>query len=129
VLENYLGMVADYPEAYEGKQGFDFVKTVPTVWDDTKVVAAKLDQYAVIARKKNSNWWLGAINNLEKREINISLAFLGDEKYRAYIYMDDQAPESDPNQLLMKEQEVSGSDMLLLNLSGSGGAAIRFEKQ
>lgn len=26
VLENFLGMVADYQEAYEDKPGFDFVK-------------------------------------------------------------------------------------------------------
>jgi alpha-glucosidase len=33
VLENYLGMVCDYPAAYEGQPGFEFLKMVPTIWD------------------------------------------------------------------------------------------------
>ncbi len=128
VLENYLGMVADFPAAYEGKEGFDFVKTVPTVWDDTRVVAAKPDQYAVVARKKGDEWWLGAINNAEKRSIDISLSFLDSEKYKAIIYMDDDETEKDPNYLSVKEREVSKNDHINLRLSGSGGAAIRFVK-
>ncbi|MEO8862685.1 MAG: glycoside hydrolase family 97 catalytic domain-containing protein, partial [Ginsengibacter sp.] len=33
VLENYLQMVCDYPAAYEGQPGFDFIKEIPTTWD------------------------------------------------------------------------------------------------
>jgi len=128
VLENYLGMVADYPEAYEGKAGFDFIKEVPTVWDDTRTVAAKPDQYAIIARKNKSDWWLGAISNHEKRAVDISLAFLGKDKYRALIYSDGEATAEDPNQIVFREIEVSGNSSLTLNLAGNGGAAIRFVK-
>src|SRR6266700_3093559 len=45
VLENYLDMVCDYPEAYEGQKGFDFIKAVPTIWDDTKVIDAAVGRY------------------------------------------------------------------------------------
>lgn len=129
VLENYLGMVADYPEAYEGKDGFDFVKDVPTVWDDTKVVAAKTDQYAVVARKKNNDWWLGAINNHQKKSVSISLAFLGSAKYKALIYIDDETTQKDFNHVAVEQRVVTGSDNLILQMNGSGGAAIKFEQQ
>ena len=33
VLESYLGMICDTPEAYEGQPGFEFLQTVPTTWD------------------------------------------------------------------------------------------------
>jgi len=41
VLESYLGMVCDYPEAYEGQPGFEFIQQVPTVWDETKVFGGR----------------------------------------------------------------------------------------
>jgi alpha-glucosidase len=30
VFENANAMVCDYPEAYEGQEGFDFIQKVPT---------------------------------------------------------------------------------------------------
>ena len=81
VFENYLQMVCDYPAAYEGQEGFEFIKKVPTVWDETKVSDAKIGEYISIARRKDNDWYLGAVNNHSAREINISLNFLGDGKY------------------------------------------------
>lgn len=63
VLENYQGMVCDYPAAYEGQPGFDFLKLVPTVWDETKVLDAKVGEYIIVARKKDNEWFIGSITN------------------------------------------------------------------
>ncbi|HVX49829.1 MAG TPA: glycoside hydrolase family 97 catalytic domain-containing protein [Chitinophagaceae bacterium] len=43
VLQNALSMVCDYPAAYEGQPGFEFIQQVPTNWDDTKVPAADVE--------------------------------------------------------------------------------------
>ncbi|MBC8005024.1 MAG: glycoside hydrolase family 97 catalytic domain-containing protein, partial [Verrucomicrobia bacterium] len=45
ILENHVSMVCDYPEAYEGQQGFDFIREVPTVWDQTVVPGAATGQW------------------------------------------------------------------------------------
>ena len=37
-FDNPAPMVADYPIAYEGQAGFDFLKLVPTWWDETRVL-------------------------------------------------------------------------------------------
>jgi hypothetical protein len=36
-----LRMPADYPEAYEGQPGLEFIEKAPTVWDETKVLAGR----------------------------------------------------------------------------------------
>src|SRR5436853_5385334 len=77
VLENYLQMVCDYPAAYEGEQGFDFIKEVPTTWDETEVIDAKVGEYISIARRKGNDWYIGTITNHEAREVKIPLNFLG----------------------------------------------------
>ncbi len=44
VLENYLPMLCDYPDAYIGEPGFELLKNIPTVWDKTHVTDAKVGE-------------------------------------------------------------------------------------
>jgi alpha-glucosidase len=77
---NYIG---DEPE-------LEFFNNVPTVWDETKVLNAKIGEYGVIARKKGNEWFVGGINGEEARTLNISFSFLDPGvKYSAKIYSDD----------------------------------------
>ncbi|MEO8474201.1 MAG: glycoside hydrolase family 97 protein [Chryseolinea sp.] len=121
VLESYLGMVCDYPDAYEGQAGFDFVKQVPTVWDETRVLDAKLHEYIVIARRKGSDWYVGAINNSTPRDLNVSLAFLSNKIYNTTTYVDKG--EGDPNSLEIANKTVSNADNLSIHLNSGGGMA------
>jgi alpha-glucosidase len=38
VFESPLEMVSDYPEQYKGQKAFDFIKQVPTTWDEVRVI-------------------------------------------------------------------------------------------
>jgi len=44
-----------------------FFDAVPTVWDDTKVIHGSIGQYAVIARKSGSDWFIGCMNSAQPR--------------------------------------------------------------
>ena len=127
VLETYLNMVCDYPAAYEGQPGFDFVKKVPTVWDETKVLNAKVGEYITMARKKNNEWFIGSINNHQAREISISLDFLGVGEYVAEIYMDAEDAGNNPNHLSKQSRAVKSTDILSLQLAAGGGAALHIK--
>jgi len=121
VLESYLGMVCDYPEAYEGQPGFDFIKEVPTVWDETKVVDASVNEFITIARKKNNNWYVGTINNHDAREIAVPLNFLDDSDYIADIYTDADDVNENPNNLNKKTIPVTRKDVLKIKIASGGG--------
>jgi len=128
VLQNPLGMVCDYPAAYEGQPGFEFIKEVPTTWDATKVVDAKVGEYIVIARKKGSDWFAGAITNHSERLIDIPLSFLDEAKYVAEIYSDAVDVNVEPNHLQRQIKEVTNKDILSVRLAAGGGVAICFRK-
>ena len=128
VLENYLGMVCDYPEAYENQPGFEFIKEVPTIWSQTKVIDSKVDEYIIIARRHNDNWYLGAINNHQERKIDVPLNFLGDGNYIAEIFSDSSDTNLNPNHILKQSRYVEKNDSISLQLSSGGGAAIIFKK-
>ena len=51
VYESPLMMVSDSPEAYRGAVGTDFIRQVPTSWDETRVLAGDVAEYVVIARR------------------------------------------------------------------------------
>ena len=127
VLETFLNMVADYPAAYEGQPGFEFVKTVPTVWDETKVLDAKVGEYVIIARKKDNEWFIGAITNRQSREISVSLSLLEAGEYMADIYTDAADVEKNPNHLNKQGRVVKNTDTIKINLAGGGGAALHIK--
>ncbi len=126
VLESYLAMVADYPEAYEGQEGFEFIKAVPTTWDETRVLAAEVDHYLVIARRKGDNWYLGAINDQTPRRLEIPLRFLGQGRFTADIYADHPEVGENPNQVLHQRLQLGPEDVLTLELAPGGGQAVQF---
>jgi alpha-glucosidase len=123
VLENYLGMVCDYPDAYEGQTGFDFIKDVPTVWDETRVLDAKVGEYIVIARRKGDNWYLGGITNNVGRKIDLTLKFLGSKTFSLKLYADDLQSKSDLDKLRIETRKVDASDVLSLEMAPGGGVA------
>ena len=128
VLESYLAMVADYPEAYLKQPGFEFLQKVPTTWDETRVPLAEVGQFATTARRKGTDWYMGTINSTTARKINIPLAFLGKGKYHATIYSDAKDVATHPNHLDKVEKVVSATDSMEAILAASGGHVVHFAK-
>ena len=129
VLENYLGMVCDYPDAYLGQPGFDFLKQVPTVWDETKVIDAKVGEWVSIARRKGTDWFVGTITNWTGRDVNLHLSFLSPGEYTAEIYSDAPDVDENPNHLTQQKISVTNSDTLHVHLGAGGGQVIRLTKR
>lgn len=129
VLESYLSMAADYPAAYEGQPGFEFLKQVPTTWDETKVPDAEVGKYVTIARRKGNDWYVGSINNSEARTIQIPLKFLSPGNYAAEIYSDATDVAENPNHLIKEVRTVNSSDVITIKSAAGGGQVMRLIKQ
>lgn len=125
ILENHISMVCDYPDAYEGQDGFDFIREVPTVWDQTVVPGAEPGQWISIARRKGKDWYIGTITNSTARKVTFPLDFLPPGNYYAEIYKDAPDAANNPNNLLKETKYVHSSDNMILNLPAGGGVAIR----
>ncbi|MEP6713208.1 MAG: glycoside hydrolase family 97 protein [Ferruginibacter sp.] len=129
VLENYLQMVCDYPAAYEGQPGFEFIKAIPTTWNETKVTDAKPGEFITIARRKDQDWYVGTINNHAAREVAIPLSFLQGGNYIAEIYTDADDANENPNNLLKQTKIVTAKDVLHLKIAAGGGEVMHIKKQ
>jgi alpha-glucosidase len=126
VFESPLTMVSDYPEAYKGQKDFEFIKEVPSSWDETRVAGGKVGEYITLARKKGADWYLGAITNWDSREVNIPLEFLGSGEYVAEIYSDAPDAGVNPKHTTIEKRRVTASTLLKVNLAPGGGVAAHF---
>ena len=125
VLESYLCMVADYPSAYEGQPGFEFITKVPTVWDQTVVPSAELRNYIAIARRSGENWYVGALNSTTVRAIDLPFYFLEkDVNYLVTIYQDAVDVRDYPNHLTKTIKQVKQGDSMKIDMAASGGLVM-----
>lgn len=127
VLESYLGMICDTPEAYEGQPGFEFLQTIPTTWDKTVVPNASVNEYVTVARKHGEDWYVGAINNSQARNVEMALDFLGKGNYKVTFYKDAKDTDTNPNYLVKETFTVTARDKILLPLASDGGAALHIQ--
>ncbi|HTR28372.1 MAG TPA: glycoside hydrolase family 97 protein [Puia sp.] len=129
VLESYLGMVCDDPVAYEGQEGFDFVRAVPTTWDETRVPVAIPGRLVTVARRKGNEWWIGTIGNRDGGRGELRLDWLPAGTYRATIYGDAADAGANPNHLVREVRSIKSSDGVRFTLAPGGGQVIRLTKE
>src|SRR5688500_8065535 len=119
-FDNSNPMLADYPTAYVDQPGFDFLKMVPTWWDETRVLAGEIGEVLVTARRKGKVWYVGGMSAGGPREIDVRLSFLGRGKFTATIWKDAPNSGSDPNQLV-KETQALTAQTLEGGVASAGG--------
>jgi alpha-glucosidase len=128
VLESYLTSICDYPDAYHGQEGFDFLTTIPTTWDETRVLDAQVGAYIITARRKNNDWYIGGINSSQARTLTIPMKFLGEGLFEALIYTDAPDAGNNPNHLKKEIKTIRSTDNITIPLAGAGGVVMRLTK-
>ena len=89
IFESPLNMLCDNPSNYlREPECTRFIAEIPTVWDITIPLDGKVGEYIAMARQKNNTWYVGALTNWNKRELNIDLTFLDGENYNLELFRD-----------------------------------------
>lgn len=121
-----LVMAADLYQAYDGEPATQFIRNLPVgKWDDTRVLAAEVGDYIATARKHDGNWFLGATNNEDARDLQLALDFLDEGvTYSVVLYEDGDGADfrENPYPVRISERKVKKGDVLALKLASGGGA-------
>jgi alpha-glucosidase len=123
VYESPLQMLVDYPAAYRGQPGAEFLKGVPASWDETRVLDGQIGDYVVVARRKGQDWFIGAMTDAP-RTLMVPLSGLGEGPFEAVVYADTAKTADTPTELGVSKKALRGSSSLTLDLVSGGGAAI-----
>ena len=130
VFEAPLQMLADNPTAYlKEQESTNFISKVPTTFDETVALDGKVGSYVAIARRKGSEWYVGAMSNWDSRDLNIDFSFLGDGNYEAEIFRDGVNAEKDATDYKREVITISSKDKRIIHISNGGGWAARIYKK
>lgn len=126
LYDQAFAMLCDAPTEYEKYPDvLRFLSVVPTSFDDTKVLDAKVGEYAVMAKRKGESWYLGGMTNWTERDVKVAFDFLPKGKtFIAEIYTDGANANTDPNQYNYKKVTVTSKTVLPIHLSTGGGVAM-----
>ncbi len=123
VYESALQHFAYSASSYRNYSGLALLNNIPVTWEESKLIEGYPGEYVTSARRNGDNWFIGSMT-LDSRKVSISLDFLGEGTYNAYIYEDNE----DGSMLVHREETVSKADILELDLCAYGGAAVMITK-
>ncbi len=131
VFESGLQMLADNPTNYYNNDVCTrFITSVPTTWDETVVLDAKIGEYVIIAKRKGDVWYTGAItnNSMVEREFEVSLDFLDvTGSYEMTSFEDGINAARQGLDFKMKSESVSSKEKLKIRVVRNGGWAAVFK--
>ena len=124
VLESGIQMLADNPtNYYQNDDCTRYIASVPTTWDETRALQAKVGEYLVVAKRKGVKWYVGAITNGTQRDIELSLDFLSSGPYRLTAFSDGSNADYQAMHYDKEEKSVTAATTLSLHLARNGGWA------
>lgn len=101
----------------------EFWKNIPTTWQDTQFLSGEIGEYAVVARRSGTTWYVGGITNTNGRVITVDFSFLKpDRMYKVVLYKDDI---ENPRQIKIVRDKVSSGSKMRMELMPSGGFAMK----
>jgi alpha-glucosidase len=123
IFESPLQMLADEPTAYEQEvECMKFLSAVPSVWDETIVLDAKVAEHIVLARRKGDVWYLGGMTGSAGQTISIDLSFLGPGAYEMDVWRDgDKTRTEGTSYEYFKEEAINASMKYVISMAEGGG--------
>jgi alpha-glucosidase len=103
--------------------------SIPTTWDETKILEAKVSDYIITARKKDNDWYIGGMTDWTAREFILSLDFLDEGKYDAELCTDGVNAQTYPSDYIIKKFTQEKSKPLSIKMAGGGGFLLKLVKQ
>lgn len=96
----------------------DFMKQVPTTWDETRFIDGYPGRYIVLARRHGNTWYIAAVNaTAEPLKLKLDLPVLAGQKVS--LYSDDKKMQPQ-----LKLQKIKTDGSLQLTVQPQGGAVI-----
>ena len=124
VFESPLQMLADSPSHYlREPEAMEFLGPVPSVWDETRVLDAKMGDYVAVARRSGRDWYVGAMTDWTPRELSLDLSFLPEGAFRIVSYEDGVNADRYGDDYHKVTGEAAPSTRLQVKLAPGGGYA------
>ena len=129
VYDAPLEMLSDSPSNYlREPEAMEFLAAVPTEWDDTRVLDARISDYIVVARRNGNDWYVGAMTDWTPRDLELDFSFLPAGNFTMTSYQDGANADRNASDYKMTTTQVSRTTRLKIHLAPGGGWAARIHQ-
>jgi alpha-glucosidase len=105
------------------------LKRVPTVWDETRVLQAKVADYIAVARRNKDVWYVGAMTDENPRELMIDFSFLEPSEYTIDSYQDGINANRYASDFERMTSYITPNQRIRVHLAPGGGWAARIHRK
>jgi len=96
----------------------DFMKKVPTTWDETRYIDGYPGKYCILARRHNDKWYVAGINaTKEILKVKVKLPMFADKEVTYYSDEKGNKPE-------MKNTKINKNGEVTLAIQPNGGVIL-----
>lgn len=126
VYDAPLEMLSDSPSNYlREPDAMEFLAAVPTEWDDTRVLDARISDYVLVARRNGSDWYVGAMTDWAPRDLELAFSFLPDGQFTMTSYEDGVNADRNASDYKKTTIQVNRATKIKIHLAPGGGWASR----
>lgn len=125
VLQTSVNCVAIYPNNLQDVPQFelDFLKQLPTTWDETRFIDGYPTKYAVLARRTGDKWYVAGMNGTQQaKTLQLSLPMFAGQTVQCYI--DQPSKNGAPCTSVLKALKVDKKGIAKVTLQPMGGVII-----
>lgn len=125
VLDSPLNMLCDSPDQYRREpECTEFIASVPTVWDETRILAGEMGEYIVTARRSGDRWYIGGLTGPKAREIELDLSFLPASVRQVTVFRDGVNAGRNGTDYRKETIRTGAGRRLKLQLAPGGGFVV-----
>lgn len=128
VYDSPLTMLCDAPTMYEREPEYtQFLASLPTTFDQTKILSGQLGQYIVTARRLGNDWYIAGMTNWEARDLELPLDFLpvAPSSFEATLCADGINAHRQAQDYQVLHPSLSANSPLIIHLAPGGGFLLK----
>jgi len=115
-------------QGYLEPQFMELLGSLPTTWDDTKILEAKVSDYIITARKKGEEWYIAGMTDWTPREFQLQLDFISNGTYKAELCTDGANAGTYPSDYLVQAFDLEKTKSLTIKMAPGGGFLLKLVK-
>ena len=126
VFDSPVTMLCDAPTNYlKEEECTKFIAGIPTVWEQTLPVSAKVGEYIIMARRQENTWYIGGLTDWTARDVEVDLSFLGEGEFKAEIFKDGMNADRVGKDYKREVVRIPADKKLKLHMAPGGGFVMK----
>lgn len=122
LYESPVQMLADNPSAYlKDPEYTGYIAGIPSVWDETIALDGKIGEFAAIARRSGSVWYVSAMADWKGKKMSLKLPFATGKKFSVDILQDGINSDRYPADYKIIKQTRDGNTPVEITVMPGGG--------